>query len=161
MNGGGSRGARRLAAAAVACLLAAAASAVASAAAAAPASAAPISDQRARGLYLLHCAGCHRIDGSGQPGFGVPSMRGVLGLFPRTPAGRAFLVQVPGARNAGVTDAELAALTNWALRAFSPAQLAPDFTPYTTAEVARWRASPPLDIEAARMAIVAGFPRYP
>ena len=117
-----------------------------------------VSPQRARSLYLLHCAGCHQTDGSGTPAFGVPSMIDSLGAFLRTPAGRAFLVQVPGARNANVSDAELAALTNWELRAFSAATLPADFRPYTTTEVTHWRANPPVDIAAARAAVVAGLP---
>ncbi len=117
-------------------------------------SGAAISPQRARSLYLLNCAGCHGVGGAGVPQFGVPSMIGMLGRFPQTPAGRAYLVQVPGARNSALTDAELAAVTNWALHKFSPETLPPDFQPYTTAEVQRWRSRPPLDIEATRTAIM-------
>lgn len=117
-----------------------------------------ISPQRARTLYILHCSGCHLPDGSGSPAFGVPSMRGTLGHFAATPAGRAFLVQAPGARNSSITDAELAALTNWQLREFAPDTLPAGFKPYTAGEVGRFRAAPPLDVAAARAAIVAGFP---
>jgi mono/diheme cytochrome c family protein len=128
--------------------------------AASPAMAGPeaaISPQRARSLYLLHCSGCHQSDGSGSPRFGVPTMRNMLGMFQQSPAGRAFLVQAPGARNAHITDAELAALTNWALLEFSPATLPAGFQPYTTEEVSRWRANPPLDVAGARAAIVSHF----
>jgi len=118
----------------------------------------PVTPQRARSLYLLHCAGCHQVDGSGTPAFGVPSMIDTLGLFQRTAAGRAFLVQVPGARNASISDAELAALTNWTLRTFSTATLPAGFKPYTTAEVKVLRADPPLDIAATRAAVIAGLP---
>jgi mono/diheme cytochrome c family protein len=117
-----------------------------------------VTPQRARSLYLLHCAGCHQVDGSGTPKFGVPSMIDTLGQFQRTAAGRAFLVQVPGARNANVSDAELAALTNWTLRTFSAGTLPAEFKPYTTAEVKRWRANPPLDIAGARATVVAALP---
>jgi mono/diheme cytochrome c family protein len=126
--------------------------------AAAPDAAAAITPQRARSLYLLHCAGCHRVDGSGAPAYGVPTMIDTLGQFQHTPAGRAFLVQVPGARNSAVTNAELAALTNWALRTFSPATLPADFKPYTAAEVSAWRAHPPADIAGARADIIATLP---
>jgi hypothetical protein len=44
---------------------------------------------------------------------GVPAMRGVLGHFMRSEEGRAFLVQVPGVNNAGLSDAQIAELTNW------------------------------------------------
>lgn len=118
-----------------------------------------ITPLRARTLFRLYCSGCHQTDGSGSPEFGVPSMRGTLGYFPRTPAGRAFLVQAPGARNAHVTDAELAALTNWALGEFSSQTMPADFQPYTADEVRRWRANPPLDVTGTRNTIAAGFPK--
>ena len=72
-----------------------------------------------RSLYVLHCAGCHGMDGSGHPGHGVPDMRGALGAFLHLPAGRAFLVQVPGVNNAGLSDAQIADLTNWMVPQFS------------------------------------------
>ena len=117
-----------------------------------------ITAQRARGLYLLHCAGCHRFDGSGAPAFGVPTLVNTLGKYQLTAKGRAYLVQVPGARNAGVTDAELAAMTNWQLQAFSAATVPKDFKPYTTEEVRRLRRHPPADIAGERAAILAELP---
>ena len=122
---------------------------------------APVSVERARGLYMLHCAGCHRPDGGGAPAFGVPTMINTLGHFQRTVAGRAFLLQVPGARNASVTDAELAALTNWAVKQFSAPTLPADFVPYTAAEAAHWRSNAPLDIAGVRAAVVEGLPVAP
>jgi mono/diheme cytochrome c family protein len=116
---------------------------------------APVTEKRARSLYYLHCAGCHQLDGSGAPAFGVPSMINSLGVFQRTAAGRAFLVQVPGARNAAVTDAELAAITNWQLKAFSSATLPADFKPYTAAEVTEKRHQPVPDVIARRAAILS------
>ncbi|WP_338759350.1 cytochrome C [Massilia sp. METH4] len=116
---------------------------------------------KVRAMHRLYCAGCHQLDGSGVPASGVPDMRGTLGHFQRTPAGRAFLIQAPGARNSQITDAELAALTNWQLREFSPTTLPPDFKPYTAEEVSGYRANPPLDVTAVRGAIAAGFPKPP
>lgn len=113
-----------------------------------------ISTARAKSLYILHCAGCHQMDGSGQPHAGIPTMRDTLGYFLLTPAGRALLVQVPGARNATVSDAELAALTNWQLAAFSPGSVPPGSPPYTEEEVSRLRGNPPQDVMAARRAVL-------
>jgi mono/diheme cytochrome c family protein len=110
----------------------------------------PISPARARSLFTLHCAGCHQINGSGLPQAGVPSLQNTLAWFLGLPEGRAYLVQVPGARNATVTDAELAALTNWELQTFSKSILPTNFTPYTEAEVQVARRNPPADITAAR-----------
>lgn len=120
-----------------------------------------ITPERARSLFYLHCAGCHRFDGSGTPAFGVPSMVNTLGRYQLTARGRAYLVQVPGARNANVTDAELAAMTNWQMQAFSAATTPKDFKPYTTEEVRRWRHNPPADIAGARAEILAELPVAP
>jgi mono/diheme cytochrome c family protein len=116
--------------------------------------AAAISPARARSMFFLHCAGCHSIDGGGHPNVGVPSMRNTLGYFLGSPAGRALIVQVPGARNASISDAELAALTNWELMNFSKDQLPADFVPYTAAEVTQARPHPPLDVAVARSKIL-------
>jgi mono/diheme cytochrome c family protein len=117
-----------------------------------------ITPARAQSLFVQHCAGCHQLDGSGAPAHGVPSMLGLIGHFQRTEAGRAFLVQAPGARNASISDAELAALTNWEIAAFAQASMPARFIPYSGEEVHRWRSDPPLDVAAARAAIVRAFP---
>jgi len=107
-----------------------------------------------RTLYVLHCAGCHAMDASGVPDKGVPSMRGALGHFMRLPEGRAFLVQVPGVNNAGLSDEQIALLTNWTVRSFS-ADTAPEgWLPYTAAEVAAARAQRPADVIQRRAELV-------
>ena len=88
-------------------------------------------------------------------------MVNTLGRYQLTARGRAYLVQVPGARNASVTDAELAAMTNWQMQAFSAATTPKDFKPYTTEEVRRWRHHPPADIAGARAEILAELPVFP
>ncbi len=108
------------------------------------------SPAQARALYVLHCAGCHSMDGSGVPDKGVPSMRGTLGRYLQLPEGRAFLVQVPGVLNAGLSDPQIAAVTNWALAEFSAETLPKSWPPYTAQEVAQARLSRPLDVARAR-----------
>ena len=93
--------------------------------------------------------GCHLEDGSGAPGR-VPSLVGQMGRFLRVPGGRAYLVQVPGAAQSTLDDAALAALLNWMLRTFSPAELGADFAPYAADEVARYRAVRPTDVSKLR-----------
>ena len=107
-----------------------------------------------RGLWIMHCAGCHAMDGSGHPDQGLPDMRGALGHFLRLPAGRAFLVQVPGVNNAGLSDAQIADLTNWMIPAFSAATAPADWTPYRADEVAALRRVRPVDVAAARRDLV-------
>ena len=108
-----------------------------------------------RSLYVLHCAGCHAMDGSGHPGQGVPSMRGTLGRFMTLPEGRAFLLQVPGVNNAGLSDAQIAAVTNWMVQQFSADTAPPGWAPYTADEVAAARRVRPVDVTKARAALVA------
>ena len=125
--------------------------------------AAPLAAQPAvtspRSLYVLHCAGCHGMDASGVPGQGVPSMRGALGQFMRMPEGRAFLLQVPGVNNAGLSDAQIALVTNWMVRQFSADTAPPGWADYTADEVAVAKAQRPADVIRARADLVARLQR--
>jgi hypothetical protein len=100
--------------------------------------------------YVLHCSGCHSMDGSGHPEFGVPDFRNQVGYFLRLPEGRAFLMQVPGLLNAGLPDGRRAAVTNYVVKTFAGDSLPPDFLPYTTEEAKRYRENRPADIAAKR-----------
>lgn len=95
--------------------------------------------QAARADYVLKCAGCHRVDGRGSTPHGIPDFRNSVGAFVHLPAGREYLIRVPGAAYSPLSNADLAAVLNWVLLTFSPAQLPPDFQPYTEAEVAAAR----------------------
>ena len=106
-------------------------------------------------LYILHCAGCHGFEGAGQPQSGVPAMRGVLGFFMRSEAGRAFLVQVPGVNNAGLSDAQIAELTNWLVATMAGASLPAQWRAFDAAELPALRAATPADLAQARRRILA------
>ena len=106
--------------------------------------------------YQLHCSGCHRPDGSGLPGE-VPDLRGQVARFLAAPGGRAFLVQVPGAANAPLSDADLATLLGWLLVRFDPAHVPADFAPWTADELAALRARPLSQVRETRAALVAAF----
>ncbi|MGE8690077.1 MAG: c-type cytochrome [Achromobacter sp.] len=95
--------------------------------------------QAVRADYVLQCAGCHRVDGRGSSRHGIPDFRNSVGAFVRLPAGREYLIRVPGAAQSQLDDAELAAVLNWVLEEFSAAQLPVDFRPYTGQEVAAAR----------------------
>ena len=98
--------------------------------------------------YMLQCMGCHTPDGSGEPGR-VPSIKETLVPFALSPNGRRFLIQVPGASQSTLSDAELAALLNWMIQNLSvnkPAQ----FTRFTETEVASFRRTPLVDVQGAR-----------
>ncbi|KOQ38001.1 cytochrome C, partial [Achromobacter xylosoxidans] len=95
--------------------------------------------QAARADYILQCAGCHRVDGRGSTPHGIPDFRNSVGAFTHLPAGREYLIRVPGAAYSQLNNAELANVLNWLLHTFSPAQLLAGFRPYTENEVAAAR----------------------
>ena len=68
----------------------------------------------ARSAFVLHCAGCHGVDGSGARERYVPDLRR-LGDFLRVAGGREFMIGVPGVMGSGLGDREVAAVTNWLL----------------------------------------------
>ena len=88
--------------------------------------------------YMIHCMGCHLADGSGSPPQ-VPDVRGEMGRLLGVEGGREYLVQIPGAATAPVSDAELAAIINYMLAAFSPDTLPTGFEPFSESEVKRLR----------------------
>jgi mono/diheme cytochrome c family protein len=97
--------------------------------------------------YVLSCAGCHRLDGSGSAR--VPSFRDTGRLLARD-GGRDYLLRVPGAAQAPLSDARLAALLNWVLTRFGGVVPEP---PFTAGEVAAARATPLRDPRQARAAL--------
>jgi len=107
----------------------------------------------ARALYVLHCAGCHSLDGSGSASARVPDMR-QLGLFLRVPGGREFLLQVPGVMGSGLNDEQVAQVTNWVLSSIANASIPPHHRRYDAAEVSQARRSPLVDVAATRAVLV-------
>jgi mono/diheme cytochrome c family protein len=109
--------------------------------------------------YMLQCMGCHTPDGSGEPGR-VPSVKTTLVPFAKSADGRRFLVQVPGAAQSTLSDAELAELLNWMIQNLSTAKPA-HFARFTAAEVASSRRTPLVEVRATRerlLRIVATAP---
>ncbi len=90
----------------------------------------------ARYDFILHCAGCHKPDGSGSET--VPALDEV-GVVYAVPGGREYLASVPGAAQAPLSDQRLAALLNWILGEFGDTEPNP---PYDGQEVHRLRARP-------------------
>lgn len=107
-------------------------------------------ERRAATDYLLHCSGCHDVDGSGHPHKGIPDFRDQVGYFLLWPEGRAFLLQVPGLLNSGLSDERAAGVVTWLVRRFAGSSLPPDFVPYTADEARRYRQTRPADIAALR-----------
>jgi mono/diheme cytochrome c family protein len=107
--------------------------------------------------FQLQCMGCHRADGSGQPGR-VPSMRSSLLLFSATAAGRNYVIRVPGVAQSPLSDADTAALLNWMARNLSDLTVPSGFTDYTAAEVGSLRHRPLAKVSEirARLLTAAG-----
>jgi methylamine dehydrogenase heavy chain len=99
--------------------------------------------------YAGNCAGCHLFSGAGIPNQ-VPRLRGFVGYFMHTAAGRAYVARAPDVENSPLSSEKLADLLNWMLRRYSAAQLPVDFRPYTAAEVAALRTHPMLDVAVER-----------
>ena len=103
----------------------------------------------ARQNYILNCQGCHLPDGSGSEG-NVPKMNDFVGYFLHVPGGREFLVQVPGAAGAPISDQELADVMNWILLNFSKNELPDPFIPYNAEEIGKLRKEPLIEMHRRR-----------
>ena len=114
--------------------------------------------EQARLDYMLHCMGCHRIDGGGMPPE-VPRVAGTVGRYLDLPEGRRYLIQVPGASQSLLNDAALARVLNWMLLEFGDESLPEDFLPYTEAEVRRYRRNVPDDVDALRRRLASELVR--
>lgn len=113
--------------------------------------------------YMLNCMGCHVPDGSGAPGK-VPSLRESLVPLAGTPAGRRYLIEVPGASQSPLSDAALARLLNWMVHHLSALPVPRDFVDFTAEEVARSRGTRLVNVREVRKRLLgsaAGPPASP
>jgi hypothetical protein len=108
----------------------------------------------AQASYMLNCMGCHIADGSGAPGK-VPSLRDSLMPLAMSPAGRRYLVQVPGVAQSVLSDGEVAQLLGWMVRNLSARAVPANFADFTAAEVAGYRRSPLVNVRATRVRLLA------
>ena len=108
---------------------------------------------RAKFNYQLFCQGCHGPDGAGRKG--VPRIQAEVGVFLKSQAGREYLIQVPGAANAPLSDAELAEVTNWALTQFAGDSLPQPWRQYTEEEVTDYRKQPLMEVLQYREQLLA------
>lgn len=111
----------------------------------------PTTHVRAR--WVLHCAGCHGVDGAGSALGRVPDLRG-LGAFLRVDGGRAFVIKVPGVMGSGLDDAQVAEVTNWLLATLARASVPDGHRPFDADEVSRARAQALVDVAAERQRLV-------
>ncbi len=110
----------------------------------------PADTRQVAARYVLHCGGCHGVDGRGTPG-ATPTLHGLAALAD-TEDGHRYLMRVPGVAQAPLADADLAELLDWLVATFSDEPVRRRFT---AEEVGRWRAEPLRDPLAARAALGA------
>ena len=103
--------------------------------------------------YKMECQGCHAVDGRGQSDV-IPALNKHMAFFLTVPGGREFLVQVPGAAQAPLNDAETAAVLNYMLNKFGPPEIAQQYPPYSKEEVARLRKSPLTEVKQKRAMLI-------
>ena len=104
--------------------------------------------------YILYCMGCHGAQAEGVPGK-VPPLAHALGRYMRTPAGRNYILRVPGAANSVLSDAQLAAVLNWLAQTFDGDELDKSHAAlFTTSEVTGLRHSPLTSVLATRSTVV-------
>ena len=114
--------------------------------------AASINEARAHSNYMLYCQGCHTPDGTGYKS--IPRLKGEVGHFLRLPAGRAFLVRVPGAATSILSNKDLAEVLNWIILTFGEDSIPAHFRHYTAEEVGKLRAKPLVEIKQYREQLV-------
>lgn len=106
--------------------------------------------------YELDCMGCHGVDGRGVAGR-IPPLAHSLARFMRTPAGRNYVLRVPGAADSPLSDGDLAAVLNWIARRFDAEDLTSKTAPFTEQEVASVRRHPMRSVLARRREVVQGL----
>ena len=104
--------------------------------------------------YILYCRGCHGADAQGVAGK-VPPLAGSVALLMATPAGRNYVLRVPGAANSALTDEQLAAVLNWLAQRYPPpGGTAPAAAPFTAAEVGSLRHTPLANVKESRREVL-------
>jgi mono/diheme cytochrome c family protein len=106
--------------------------------------------------YVLYCMGCHGPQAEGVPGK-VPPLAHALGRYMRSPAGRNYVLRVPGAANSVLSDTQLAAVLNWVAQTFDAEELTGTVPLFTTEEVTGLRHSPLPSVLATRREVVTAL----
>lgn len=96
--------------------------------------------------YILHCAGCHGMNGAGSEVGGIPDFRDYVAAFSYVPEGRRYVVQVPGVLSSRLDPAATADVMNYVMQRWGGASLREDFQPFDAAEVAALRQEPIADV---------------
>lgn len=95
----------------------------------------------AQSLYLEGCGGCHGILGSSSEK-DIPELRGEVGWFLCTPAGREYIIRLPNVAFAAADDQALADMMNFVVFSLGGSSTPVGAAPYTAGEVGVLRRQP-------------------
>ena len=101
--------------------------------------------------YVLLCAGCHCMSGEGSREGGIPAFPDSVAHIASIDSGRTYMMHVPGVVSAGLSDAQIAEVTNYILEEWADGAA---FTPFDGAEVTRRRAVPVSNVVEYRRVVV-------
>lgn len=104
----------------------------------------------ARVNYILHCSGCHGMQGLGTLEGGIPPFPDSIGHIVGSEIGRTYIMHVPGVITTDMSDAEIAAVMNYIIDEWSDGG-----EHFTAEEVTRRRAEPVGDVVEFRREVVA------
>lgn len=121
--------------------------------------AAPVFALSPANAYILRCAGCHGMEGAGSQTGGIPDFRGTVAAFAYLPAGRRYVVQVPGVLASGLDPQQTADVMNHLMTRWGGASLTGEFVPFTEAEVAQLQAEVIPDVVGFRRDLAAEMTR--
>lgn len=103
-----------------------------------------------RANYILHCSGCHGMQGLGTVEGGIPGFPDSVGHIVGTEIGRTYVMHVPGVVANSMSDAQIAGVMNYILDQWSE-----NGAHFTAEEVTRRRAEPIGNLVAYRRQVVA------
>lgn len=117
-------------------------------------SAAPAFSLSPANAYILRCAGCHGMEGAGSLTGGIPDFRGYVAAFAALPAGRRYVVQVPGVVASGLDHEQTAQVMNYVMTRWGGSSLPQNFQAFTAGEIAELRRLEIHDVVSFRRTLV-------
>ncbi|RID91125.1 hypothetical protein D2N39_14605 [Gemmobacter lutimaris] len=102
-----------------------------------------------RANYVLHCSGCHGMQGLGTAEGGIPAFPDSVGHIVSIESGRDYVMHVPGVVGNNMTNAQIAEVMNYILDQWSDGR-----GHFTEAEVTRRRETPIGDVVTYRRKVV-------
>lgn len=104
--------------------------------------------------YILKCAGCHAMDGTGSAAGGIPPLQ-LINAFTSDTKGRTYLMHVPGVASSGLNSTEIAEVMNYIVELWGDKTA--DYTPFTKEEVNQLRAIDIADVVSYRREIAEQY----